>query len=121
MGKPTGNDIKEKKLTLPLIYTLNNVDRATRRNLIYIVKNENKNAEKVKMVIDTVISAGGISYAAEKMNAYRDEALHILYAFPTTKCVLPLKICSIYYRPQILMTISIFFRNIEVRISALSK
>src|SRR5687767_13080219 len=71
VGKPTGNDIKEKKLTLPLIYTLNKVDKATKRQLIYIIKNENKKAAKVKLVIDTVIENGGISYAAEKMNTYR--------------------------------------------------
>ena len=82
IGKPTGNDIKEKKLTLPLIYTLNSVDGATKRKLIYIIKNENKEPKKVRMVIDTVVRTGGIAYAAEKMNGYRDEALAILYEFP---------------------------------------
>ncbi|MEO6232044.1 MAG: polyprenyl synthetase family protein [Ferruginibacter sp.] len=81
IGKPTGNDIKEKKLTLPLIYTLNKVDSSTKRKIIYIVKNENKDAEKVKWVIDSVVKAGGIDYAAEKMNLYRDEALAILHQF----------------------------------------
>jgi octaprenyl-diphosphate synthase len=81
IGKPTGNDIKEKKLTLPLIYTLNKIDPKKRRELIYIIKNENKNPEKVKLVIDTVVECGGIKYAAEKMNQYRDEALTILYEF----------------------------------------
>ena len=57
IGKPTGNDIKEKKLTLPLIYTLNNIDAAKKRELIYIIKNENKNPEKVKYVIDTVVAS----------------------------------------------------------------
>ena len=82
IGKPTGNDIREKKLTLPLIYTLNNVDQATKRSMIYIIKNENKNARKVKFVIDTVVEAGGIRYATQKMNVYRDDALAILYEFP---------------------------------------
>lgn len=82
VGKPTGNDIREKKLTLPLIYTLNKVDSATKRKLIYIIKNENKNPIKVKLVIDTVVKAGGIAYAAEKMNQYRNEALSILHEFP---------------------------------------
>ena len=49
VGKPTGNDIKEKKLTLPLIYTLNNIDRSTRRKIIYIVKNNNTRQEKSAM------------------------------------------------------------------------
>ena len=82
IGKPTGNDIKEKKLTLPLIYTLNKISSAKKRELIYIIKNENKVPEKVQYVIDAVIEAGGIDYAAEKMNFYRDEALAILHKFP---------------------------------------
>src|SRR3954469_5998382 len=59
IGKPTGNDIKEKKLTLPLIYTLNKIDSGLKRELIYIIKNENKNSKKVQFVIDTVQKAGG--------------------------------------------------------------
>ena len=82
IGKPTGNDIKEKKLTLPLIYTLNNIDSATKRKIIYIIKNENENKEKVRWLIEKVVAAGGIKYAQEKMNQYRDEALTILYEFP---------------------------------------
>lgn len=82
IGKPTGNDIKEKKLTLPLIYTLNNTGPDLRRKLIYIIKNENKDPQKVKFVIDCVIETGGIRYATVKMNAYRDEALGILKGFP---------------------------------------
>lgn len=85
IGKPTGNDIKEKKLTLPLIYTLNNADSTTRRKLIYIVKNENTKKEKVRVVIDEVQKAGGIKYATEKMFNYRDEALAILYTFPESE------------------------------------
>jgi octaprenyl-diphosphate synthase len=81
VGKPTGNDIKEKKLTLPLIYTLNTVDKATRRELIYIIKHHNKDPEKVQHVIRKVTEAGGIEYATRKMNAYRDEALAILHEF----------------------------------------
>ena len=82
IGKPTGNDIQEKKLTLPLIYTLNNCDDATKRKLIYIIKNENTNKVKVQFVIDTVKQTGGIDYATNKMLAYRDEALALLYEFP---------------------------------------
>jgi len=81
VGKPTGNDIKEKKLTLPLIHTLNNIDKTTRRELIYIIKNHNKDNEKVRHVIKKVVAAGGIEYATQKMNAYRDEALAILHEF----------------------------------------
>ena len=82
IGKPTGNDIKEKKLTLPLIYTLNIVSAAKKRELIYIIKNENKDSAKVRYVIDSVVASGGIEYASQKMNNYRDEALSILYEFP---------------------------------------
>jgi octaprenyl-diphosphate synthase len=82
VGKPTGNDIKEKKLTLPLIYSLNLVDKETRRKMIYIIKNNNKDKEKVKWVIKKVEESGGIDYAAKKMNLYKDEALQVLYQFP---------------------------------------
>ncbi len=84
IGKPTGNDIKEKKLTLPLIYTLNKVSAGKKRELIYIIKNKNKNKEQVQQVIDEVITTGGIAYATEKMMLFRDEAIEILYEFPDT-------------------------------------
>ncbi len=82
VGKPTGNDIKEKKLTLPLIYTLNNCSADIKRKLIYIIKNENTDKEKVQFVIDTVVSTGGIDYAKAKMESYRDDALALLHEFP---------------------------------------
>jgi octaprenyl-diphosphate synthase len=82
VGKPTGNDIKEKKLTLPLIYSLNKVDKETRRKMIYIIKNNNTDKEKVQWVIKKVEESGGINYAIEKMNTYKEEALQILHQFP---------------------------------------
>lgn len=82
VGKPTGNDIKEKKLTLPLIYSLNKVDKETRRKMIYIIKNNNTDKEKVQWVIKKVEESGGINYAIEKMNTYKEDALHILHQFP---------------------------------------
>ncbi|MDQ3681867.1 MAG: polyprenyl synthetase family protein [Bacteroidota bacterium] len=85
VGKPTGNDIKEKKLTLPLIYTLNNIDKPTRRKIIYIIKNENADKEKVKYVIQTVAQNGGIDYTINKMQQYKTEALQILQTFPDSK------------------------------------
>jgi octaprenyl-diphosphate synthase len=81
IGKPTGNDIREKKLTLPLIYTLQNTDAATRRKLIYIIKNQNKDPQKVQEVINVVKQTGGISYTEKKMVSFRDEALAILHEF----------------------------------------
>ena len=82
VGKPTGNDIKEKKLTLPLIYTLNNVNKEIRRKIIFIVKNEGNNKEKVKYVIDRVVECGGIKYSQQKMNDFKQKAIDILYQFP---------------------------------------
>lgn len=82
VGKPTGNDIKEKKLTLPLIYSLNKVDKETRRQMIYIIKNKNRDKEKVQWVIRQVEQSGGISYATEKMNTFKQEALAVLAQFP---------------------------------------
>ena len=82
IGKPTGNDIKEKKLTLPLIHILQKVSPSLKKEIIYIVKNNNNDKEKVKFVIDNVVSYGGIDYAEQKMNEYRDKALLTLYTFP---------------------------------------
>lgn len=82
IGKPTGIDIKEKKMTLPLIYTLQNVDSQTKRKLIYIVKNESTNKEKVRYVIDAVKKNGGIEYATGKMMEYKNQALALLDKYP---------------------------------------
>lgn len=82
IGKPRGIDIKERKMTLPLIYTLNNVDYFTRRKIINIIKNDNQNNEKVKWVIDTVRATGGMKYTTEKMEQYKREAIDLLYTFP---------------------------------------
>lgn len=82
IGKPTGNDIKEKKLTLPLIFTLNKLGNTDRKRIIYILKNENKDKKKVAEIINRVRSEGGIEYAQEQMLAYRDKALNILTGMP---------------------------------------
>jgi octaprenyl-diphosphate synthase len=84
VGKPTGNDIREKKLTLPLIYTLKNSSQATRRSLIYTIKNKNKDQANIKAVIDEVINAGGIQYATSKMEEYKQRALEVLEKFPAS-------------------------------------
>jgi octaprenyl-diphosphate synthase len=85
IGKPTGNDIKEKKLTLPLIYTLNKVDKATRRKIIYIVKNKNTDKKQIAFVLRTVAETGGIEYTAQKMQQYKNDALKILSTFPASE------------------------------------
>ncbi len=78
VGKPLGIDIKEKKMTLPLIYTLANADRATRRFILNIVKNESDKTERVAEVIRLVQQSGGIEYAQEAMYHYRQEAFDLL-------------------------------------------
>ncbi|HLT86580.1 MAG TPA: polyprenyl synthetase family protein [Sphingobacterium sp.] len=82
VGKPVGNDIKEKKMTLPLIYALKNTNRAEKRRIINLVKNHSENKDKVNEVITFVRSSGGMDYAREKMLQYQQEAFDILTAFP---------------------------------------
>jgi octaprenyl-diphosphate synthase len=82
VGKPTGIDIREKKMTLPLIYTLAHASSPVKRRLIYIVKNQGKDKEKVNEVIAEVINHGGIAYAEQKMMEYQQQAFEILYTFP---------------------------------------
>jgi octaprenyl-diphosphate synthase len=85
IGKPTGIDIREKKMTLPLIYTLQTAEETTRRKIIYIVKNQNTQKDKVEEVIGLVKQHGGIEYAKTKMEAYQKEALDILHSFPPSE------------------------------------
>lgn len=82
IGKPTGIDIKEQKMTLPLIYTLNNCSKKERRWLINSVKNHNKNKVRVKEVIEFVKQNGGIQYTETKMKEYQKAALSILDTYP---------------------------------------
>ena len=82
IGKPTGIDIKEKKMTLPLIYALNKASFFEKRVIINIVKNNNNNPKKVLEVIDFVIKSGGIQYAESKMIDYKNKALEIISSFP---------------------------------------
>ena len=82
IGKPTGIDIKEQKMTLPLIYSLNNVSSKKRKWLIHSVKKYNTDKKRVKEVIQLVKDSGGLDYAQKRMEAYRTEALDILMTFP---------------------------------------
>ncbi|WP_339610433.1 polyprenyl synthetase family protein [uncultured Planktosalinus sp.] len=82
IGKPTGIDIKEQKMTLPLIHTLNNCSDEDKKWLINSVKNKNKDAKRVKEVIEFVKSSGGLDYAVEKMKSFQQEALRILNSYP---------------------------------------
>ena len=82
IGKPTGIDIKEQKMTLPLIYTLNHCSKKERSWLINSVKNHNKDKERVKMVIEFVKQHGGIEYTNMKMKEFQEAAIDILNTYP---------------------------------------
>src|SRR5690606_20729902 len=82
VGKPLGNDIKEKKMTLPLIYALGRTSRREKRRIINLVKNHNEDFDKVREVIDFVRQSGGMEYAQERMMDYQQEAFRILSEFP---------------------------------------
>jgi octaprenyl-diphosphate synthase len=85
IGKPLGIDIKEKKMTLPLIYTIAHADRATRRHILNIVRNHSNERDRVAEVIQLVRQNGGLDYAREAMYRYRQEALDILHQMPESE------------------------------------
>lgn len=78
IGKPTGNDIRERKMTLPLIYTLANADNETRRTLINIVKNHNEEPKYIRKAIQLVVDSGGVGYARQRMLELKDQALNVI-------------------------------------------
>ena len=82
IGKPTGIDIKEQKMTLPLIYTLNNCDKKEKSWVINTIKNHNKDKNRVKELIEFVKSKGGLDYSISKMKEYQQKALEILNDYP---------------------------------------
>ncbi len=84
IGKPTGIDIKERKMTLPLIHVLNKVNAKEKRWLINSIKNHNKDKKRVKEVITFVKEKGGIEYTTKKMQDYQQKALSILDGYPTS-------------------------------------
>jgi octaprenyl-diphosphate synthase len=85
IGKPTGIDIKEQKMTLPLIYVLNTCTAKEKAWIINSVKNHNKDKKRVKEVIDFVKSHHGLTYAEQKMETFREEALQLLHTFPESE------------------------------------
>ena len=84
IGKPVGIDIKEKKMTLPLIFALNHAEKKERKWMINVVKNHNENDKKVSELIEKVKRSGGIQYAEKIMKQYKEEALQILENFENT-------------------------------------
>ena len=85
VGKPTGNDIREKKMTLPLIYTLNHCDAATRKKIINIYKNAHKRRNEIDFILQAVQTHGGIRYAETRMEQYIQEAFAVLAPFPDSE------------------------------------
>ncbi|MEN9441236.1 MAG: hypothetical protein RLZ33_1313 [Bacteroidota bacterium] len=85
IGKPTGIDIRERKMTLPLIYTLNTAPIEVKKELINIVKNHNENPKKVQRAIELVHQHGGIAYAHKKMMELKEEAMNMLTDIPDSE------------------------------------
>jgi octaprenyl-diphosphate synthase len=96
IGKPTGIDIREQKMTLPLIYTLNNISKKEKNNIIDIVKNHHENDKKVAELIELVKENGGLNYAENVMIEYRNEALEILNQFDDNEARRSLKLLLNY-------------------------
>lgn len=82
VGKPLGIDIKEKKVTLPLIYSLNNSPSGVRRKMIHLVKNHGDDPKKIAQIIRFVNETGGLQYAETQMKKFQDEAFELLNTFP---------------------------------------
>ena len=82
VGKPLGIDIKEKKITLPLIYALNKSSLTEKRNMINMVKNHNDDPSKINEVVSYVRNSGGLAYAEMQMHRYQEEAFNILNKMP---------------------------------------
>jgi octaprenyl-diphosphate synthase len=85
IGKPTGLDIRERKMTLPLIYTLNNSPKEVQSELINIVKNHNEKKRSIQRAVELVIHYGGIEYAHKKMMHLKDQALQMLVEIPDSQ------------------------------------
>ena len=85
LGKPTGNDIKEKKITLPLLYVLNSCKPGERSRILQLIKSKNKNQAKVKELVDLVVNRGGLEYAAGLMNEFREKAISGIMEFPESE------------------------------------
>ncbi len=81
-GKPTGIDIKEKKITLPLIYLMNNSDKTEKKKIIRTIKRRNQDSKSVELLIQKVQESGGIDYARQKMMEYKNNAIQLLHDFP---------------------------------------
>ena len=84
-GKPTGNDLKEKKMTLPLIYVLSKLSSREKRKVLRTIRKHHKNEKKIAPILELVKQKGGIDYARQKMTEYRNKALDILNTYPESE------------------------------------
>jgi octaprenyl-diphosphate synthase len=91
IGKPRAIDIKEKKMTLPLIYTLQHVEPKMKRELIHTVEKYNKDKKRVAHLISVVHQSGGIDYAQQVMQTYIDKALSLIDALPQNEASASMK------------------------------
>lgn len=85
IGKPTGNDIKEKKITLPLLYVLNQSEPAEKKRILAMIRKKNTNTATVRELVKLVIDKGGIDYASEMMNEFKEKAISGLLDFPESE------------------------------------
>lgn len=85
IGKPTGNDIKEKKITLPLLYVLNQSDLSEKKRILSLIRKKNTNTATVRELVKLVTDKGGIAYATEMMNEFREKAIGGLMDFPESE------------------------------------
>ena len=85
IGKPTGNDIKEKKITLPLLYVLNQSEPSEKKRILAMIRKKNTNTATVRELVKLVIDKGGIDYASEMMNEFKEKAISGLMEFPESE------------------------------------
>jgi octaprenyl-diphosphate synthase len=89
-GKPAANDIKERKMTLPFIYALNHCEASEKRHIVKMMRQKNKSAKTIETIISFVKNQGGVTYATQIMNAYKEKSIEILASFPQNEANLAL-------------------------------
>ncbi len=85
IGKPTGNDIKEKKITLPMLYVLNHSEPSEKKRILRMIKRKNNNQETVRELVKLVVDKGGVEYATRMMDEFREKAIAGLMEFPESE------------------------------------